>query len=165
MVLRFFIFVYDEIIFFFYRFVAVPLALGLLQIVRRVLPVKIQEMMIDRAMRNLQALPGSPLWIHASSGEIEYAKSVIRDLKIHFPQVPVLVTYFSPSAKRLIQNFPGIDLAMALPWDRAKDLEKFLDFYRPKACLFARTDVWPKLSNQLRLRKIPSLLFAATLAA
>lgn len=154
----------DLLVFALYRFLALPFVLVLLQVFKNLLPGKVQEMIADRSNLNLQALPARPIWIHASSGEVEYAKSVIRALKEEFPQVPVLVTYFSPSAKKLIQKFPGIDLSMALPWDRKQDLEKFLNFYNPRACLIARTDVWPQMARMLRARKIPSVLFAATFA-
>lgn len=155
----------DWMVFALYRFLGIPLAIGVLRALNGVLPRKLQEMLSDRAHQNLQALPARPLWIHAASGEVEYAKSVIRSLKESFPQIPVLVTYFSPSAKKLIQKFPGIDLAMALPWDRPRDLEKFLNFYNPRACLIARTDVWPEMARQTRKRRIPCVLFSATFAA
>lgn len=152
----------DWLVYLIYRFFALPLAVGILKIFSAFLPSKIQEMVADRSFKNLQLLPARPIWIHAASGEIEYAKSVIRTLKEEFPQVPILVTYFSPSAKKLIQKFPGIDLAMALPWDQVSELEKFLKFYQPRICLIARTDVWPELALQNKKRKIPTALFAAT---
>jgi 3-deoxy-D-manno-octulosonic-acid transferase len=155
----------DWLVFALYRFLALPAAVGILNLVRQWLPAKLQEMIQDRSFQNLQALPARPIWIHASSGEIEYAKSVIRALKETFPQTPVLVTFFSPSAKKLIQKFPGIDLAMALPWDRRQDLEKFLSFYKPRACLIARTDVWPEMAYQIQKHQIPSILFSATLSS
>jgi len=155
----------DWLIFLIYRYLALPVAVMLLKIFSGLLPEKLQEIVADRSFLNLQALPARPIWIHAASGEIEYAKSVIRSLKEEFPQIPILVTYFSPSAKKLIQNFPGIDLGMALPWDRPYDIEKFLNFYQPRACLIARTDVWPEMARTLKKRKIPTVLFAATLAS
>jgi 3-deoxy-D-manno-octulosonic-acid transferase len=154
----------DFLIFIFYRSIFLPLAVGILKAFSFAWPAKTREMIEDRAPRNFQALPSRPLWIHASSGEIEYAKSVVRAVKEQYPQIPILVTYFSPSAKRLIQKFPGIDLAMALPWDTKSEIDRFLDFYKPRACLIARTDVWPEMARQLRKRRIPSALFAATLA-
>lgn len=152
----------DLFIFFVYRYLGLPFALGVLKLFSDFFPAKIQEMISDRSAQNLQSLPARPIWIHAASGEIEYAKSVIRSLKEEFPQTPILVTYFSPSAKKLIQRFPGIDLGMALPWDQPSDLEKFLNFYQPRICLIARTDVWPEMAKALKKRKIPSALFAAT---
>ncbi len=154
----------DWLIFLFYRWLALPFAIGLLKLFSGLLPDKMREVISDRDYKNLQALPARPIWIHASSGEIEYAKSVIRILKNEFPQIPILVTYFSPSAKKLIQKFPGIDLAMALPWDLSVSVEKFLNFYKPRAFLVARTDVWPELARNLKKREIPSVLFAATLS-
>jgi len=147
-----------------YRFVFIPMAFVTLQILRPLLPIKIRTMIDDRRQKNFQHLQSRPFWIHASSGEIEYAKSVIRGLKEKFPQVPILVTYFSPSAKKLIQKFEGVDLALPLPWDTRAEVSRFLQFYRPRALLIARTDVWPEMAYQTRQQKIPSLLFAATLA-
>lgn len=154
----------DLAFFALYRFVFVPMAFFWLQILRPFLPVKIRTMIEDRRQKNFQHLPSRPFWIHASSGEIEYAKSVIRALKENFPQVPILVTYFSPSAKKLIHQFAGVDLALPLPWDTRSEVSRFLRFYRPRTLMIARTDVWPEMAYQARQQKIPSLLFAATLA-
>lgn len=151
-------------VFAIYRFLLIPIAFFLMQILKPILPSKIKTMIEDRKQKNLQHLIARPFWIHASSGEIEYAKSVIRGLKEHFPQVPIMVTYFSPSAKKLIQKFEGVDLALPLPWDTRFETAKFLRFYKPRALLIARTDVWPEMAYQTRQQKIPSLLFAATLA-
>lgn len=155
---------WDFLIFTLYRFLAMPLALIVLRLCSPWLPEKMKEMLIDREQLNLQALPARPIWIHASSGEIEYAKSVIREAKRLYPQVPILVTYFSPSAKKLIQKFSGIDLAMALPWDHRSKVKKFLDYYKPRAFLIARTDVWPEIASEAAVRGIPGLLFAATVS-
>jgi 3-deoxy-D-manno-octulosonic-acid transferase len=154
----------DLFCFAVYRFFLIPIAFAVLRIFRPFWPEKIRRMIEDRRQKNFQHLPSRPFWIHASSGEIEYAKSVIRALKEKYPQVPVLVTYFSPSAKKLIQKFEGVDLAMPLPWDTRAAVSKFLRFYQPRLLLVARTDVWPEMAYQARQRKIPSLLFAATLA-
>lgn len=154
----------DLFCFAVYRFVLIPIAFFLLQILRPVLPPKLRTMIEDRKQKNFQHLPSRPFWIHASSGEIEYAKSVIRGLKEKYPQVPILVTYFSPSAKKLIQKFEGIDLAMPSPWDTRREVARFLRFYKPQALLIARTDVWPEMAYQARQAKIPSLLFSATLS-
>ena len=156
------LYLFDAVVFFFYRFVGIPVALFFLYLFRNFLPAKIQEMINDRDNKNLQALSAKPIWIHAASGEIEYAKSLIRELKSQLPQVPILVTYFSPSAKKLLQKFPGIDLVRAMPWDNPRDVQKFLSFYQPRIALFARTDVWPEVAHEIKKRNIPSALFSAT---
>lgn len=147
-----------------YRGLLFPLAFVSLHLFFPVLPRKLRQMVQDRRETPWPSLVSAPVWIHAASGEIEYAKPVIRELKARYPELPVLVTYFSPSAKRLIQGFPGIDLALALPWDRPSEVRRFLDFYKPRAGLFARTDVWPGWATEAKARGIPLLLFASTLS-
>lgn len=150
-------------IFFLYR-VFFPIALFIFRALYFLWPQKIKELIQDRRYRNSWIpLSSRPILIHASSGEVEYAKAVFRELKKEYPQAPLLVTYFSPSAKKLIQHCPEIDLALPLPWDKKDEIEKFLLFYNPRLALFARTDVWPELAYQLRQKKVPCLLFSATL--
>jgi 3-deoxy-D-manno-octulosonic-acid transferase len=148
-----------------YRFLLFPVAFFVLHLGLPFWPQKIRVMIEERRGRKLPPLLSSPIWIHASSGEVEYAKPVIRELKTRYPELPILVTYFSPSAKKLMQNFSGVDLLLPLPWDRPREVAEFLNFYRPLAGLFARTDVWPTLATEAHRRKIPLLLFAATLSA
>lgn len=164
----------DFILFSIYRWLVIPLALRVLFIIHflyqlKIIPLKassniskLLQMIQDRESINMQTLPARPIWIHAASGEIEYAKSIIRLCKERFPQAPLLVTYFSPSAKKLIQKFPGVDLVIPLPWDHRQLVKKFLDFYHPRCLLIARTDVWPEVAWQCKQNKIPSLLFSAT---
>ncbi len=127
-------------------------------------PEKIRRMILERKEKNYPVLVAPPVWIHASSGEIEYAKPVIRQIKVLYPEIPILLTYSSPSAKRLIGKDLPIAAAMALPWDLSRPMKFFLDKYKPKCLLIARTDVWPEMIYQCSRAKIPSLLFSTTLA-
>lgn len=154
----------EFLLFALYRFFLLPLALVFLKLFKAFLGSKIKQSLNDRENKNFQSLASRPIWIHASSGEIEYAKSLIREIKNAYPQSLILVTYFSPSAKKILEKIKGIDLFMPIPWDHSREVKKFLDFYNPLVALFARTDVWPEYSFQLKQRQIPSCLFAATLA-
>lgn len=101
-----------------------------------------------------------PVWIHAASGEFEYAKPVIRELaKIGRP---VLVTYFSPTFAENVRKFPGVTAACPLPLDSRDELEKFLTYLNPSALLIARTDAWPNTVFATSERKLPCLLFSTT---
>ncbi len=127
-------------------------------------PEKIRRMILERKEKNFPVLVAPPVWIHASSGEIEYAKPVIRQIKLLYPEIPILLTYSSPSAKRLIGKDLPIAAALALPWDLPGPMTFFLAKYQPKCLLIARTDVWPEMIYQCYRAKIPSLLFSTTLA-
>jgi 3-deoxy-D-manno-octulosonic-acid transferase len=154
----------DSVMFFIYRFFLMPFLKLVLPLLKPFAPAKIKETLNDRENLVWQPLSSRPIWIHAASGEIEYALSVIRGFKEKYPQSCILVTFFSPSAKSWANRLEGVDLFIPIPFDHRGDVSKFLDFYKPLVALFARTDVWPEVSYQLKKRKIPSLLFAATFA-
>lgn len=103
----------------------------------------------------------NPIWIHASSGEFEYAKPVITAIKQRYPDVPILVTYFSPTYARNIENFKGVDMSTPLPMDLPGPITQFINTYQPRALLFARTDLWPELLYQCTRKKIPAYVFSA----
>lgn len=168
-------FFFDYLFFTIYRWVFLPFALLILKSIDLLLPSsgnlamrswkKMHEMLLERKVPVYMNLSSQPILIHAASGEIEYAKPVIRAIKQRYPQATIMVTYFSPSAKKLFKDIEGVDLFIPLPWDHRRYVQSFLNFYRPKMILYARTDVWPEFSYQARQRKIPQLLFASTFAA
>lgn len=103
-----------------------------------------------------------PIWIHASSGEFEYAKPVIRELRERYPNLPIVVTYFSPTFAMGVENFPGVDFALPLPLDLPGPCSAFLKKVNPRALLIARTDFWPEMLTQTRNRGIPIHVFSYT---
>ena len=108
-------------------------------------------------------LPGRPIWIHASSGEIEYAKSLIRELQKKQPHIPLLVTHTSLSSEKVVEKL-GVSVWGVSPLDTPQDVKSFLAKWKPRACLIARTDLWPQTLLELSLAKIPCYLFSATFA-
>lgn len=104
--------------------------------------------------------PGSVL-IHASSGEFEYAKPLVRALKAHGHRVTI--SYFSPTYVKNIAATPEVDAFGPCPWESPREIKRFLDQVQPLAYLVARTDVWPGIVDECRRRNIPTALFSATL--
>lgn len=163
----------DTLVYYLYKYLIVPLAYLLLQVLRPFVSGKLKEMIEDKnhgfckihSAKSAETLAQeSPLWIHSASGEIEYARPVIREFKKAHPDIPVLVTFSSPSAKAILRNLSDVDAWAALPWDFEKSLNKFISNWNPRVLLFSRTDVWPVLAETARQRKIPSILFSATFA-
>jgi 3-deoxy-D-manno-octulosonic-acid transferase len=156
--------------FFVYRFFVWPLLKSAFSLLALFVPkiargLELRESVDGRAPW-IKSLPPAPptIWFHCASGEFEYAKPVITLLKKRQPAVNVVVTFFSPTYSDTIRKFSGVDWVVPLPWDTARNLNEFLDSYRPLALLVARTDVWPAMAQQARLRGMKSALFSATLS-
>ena len=114
----------------------------------------------EDTLRSLNNFPGA-YWIHCASGEFEYAKPIVRELKKQGQTV--VVSYFSPTYAAAIQRAPEVDFSFPIPWDRVEHWEKILLMFRPKALLMARTDVWLNLLRTCRNHRIPRILFASPL--
>lgn len=163
----------SSLTFLIYRYLLAPYAYVVLQAIRPVVRGKLREMIEDKnqgfcKIQERTSQEGialaKPFWIHAASGEIEYARPVIRELKRLHPEVPILVTYSSPSAKKILSSIHEIDAWTALPWDLEWQIQAFIQKWNPRALLFARTDVWPVLAVVAHRNNIPSSLFSATFA-
>jgi len=101
-----------------------------------------------------------PIWFHCASGEFEYAKPVIRQLKAENPNCKILVTYFSPSVESSLKNNQDVDFFCPTPWDTLRSWQEFLDYHQPQALLIARTDLWPMMLFAAKKARVPSLLFS-----
>lgn len=162
----------NALMFFIYRFFVVPVAWTVFQIGayfgdekwQSLRDAKNSQVFSTKGMTLTEVALRRPFWIHAASGEIEYARPVIRKLKMAYPKIPILVTYGSPSAVNSIAKMPEVDAWGAVPWEFRTFVRKFLNRFQPRAVFFARTDVWPVLINEVQMRNIPSLLFSATFA-
>ncbi|MBY0451889.1 MAG: hypothetical protein K2P92_02560, partial [Bdellovibrionaceae bacterium] len=93
-----------------------------------------------------------PVWFHASSGEIEYCKSVIRLLKQQNPETSIVVTYSSASAEKLFHNIGSdVDQFIPLCWDTPTATRQLIQQLNPRALIFSRTDFWPELIRQAEM--------------
>lgn len=152
-----------------YEFILFPLLLGLLRVaasrnqkIRE--GFRLRRPIDGRAPWALGHGGSRPIWFHCASGEFEYVKPVITEIKRRDPKQTILVTYFSPSARTAIRTFPGVDLHSPAPWDRASSINELIDHHQPCALLVARTDTWPIMLAETHHHGIPSLLFSATFA-
>lgn len=94
-------------------------------------------------------------WFHAASGEIEYCKPVIRLLKANNPEAQIVVTYSSPSAEKLFHNIkPLVDAFIPLCWDSPHQIAALIEQLNPRTLIFSRTDLWPELIYQAKLKNI-----------
>lgn len=146
-----------------YRILIAPLGVLLALTLGALFIPKVREgLKLRRIKRDWPVFSEPPVWIHASSGEFEYAKPFITELKARRPTTPVVVTYFTPSFAAAIARFPGVDFSLPLPFDLPGPTRAFLLRLKPQAGFIARTDLWPELLHQANAIGIPMVLFSVT---
>ncbi|MBW4052784.1 MAG: 3-deoxy-D-manno-octulosonic acid transferase [Proteobacteria bacterium] len=111
-------------------------------------------------------LARSPIWVHAVSvGEVQAAAALILALRNHYPEIPVLVTTFTPTgAARARALFRGAAEVRFLPFDLPGSVRRFLDRARPRLAVIIETELWPNLYRQCRRRRIPLVIASARLS-
>jgi 3-deoxy-D-manno-octulosonic-acid transferase len=110
-----------------------------------------------------EVAPGAPiLWFHVSSlGEFEQARPVIENVKIHFPEYKILLTFFSPSGYELQKGYPLVDYVYYLPLDTPKNAVQFLNLVKPEKVFFVKYEFWFNYLTELKRQQIPTYIFSA----
>ena len=109
--------------------------------------------------------PGRCVWIHSASlGEFEQGKAIIASLRRSYPELTIVVTFFSPSGYENSRRYPLADLVTYIPFDTKAAASRFLDILKPDLAIFVRYDVWPNHLWELGKRGIPTLLVNATMS-
>jgi 3-deoxy-D-manno-octulosonic-acid transferase len=111
-------------------------------------------------------LASAPIWVHAVSvGEVQAAAALVLALREHYPQIPVLVTTFTPTgAARARSLFRGAAEVRFLPFDLPGSVRRFLERTHPQLAVIIETELWPNLYRQCRLRRVPLIIASARLS-
>lgn len=117
---------------------------------------------LERAMSRLQG--HKRVWVHSSSlGEFEQAKPIIAALRKRYPDLDIIVSFFSPSGYDNSRTYKLASLITYIPFDTPRNARRFLDLVRPDVAVMVRYDLWPNHVWELKRRNIPALLANATL--
>jgi 3-deoxy-D-manno-octulosonic-acid transferase len=111
-------------------------------------------------------LVSAPIWVHAVSvGEVQAAAALVLALRDRYPQIPVLVTTFTPTgAARARTLFRGTAEVRFLPFDLPGSVRRFLERAHPRLAVIIETELWPNLYRQCRLRRVPLVIASARLS-
>lgn len=103
-----------------------------------------------------------PIWFHAASlGEFEQGRPMIERLRREHPERKIVLSFFSPSGYEVRKNYDKVDAVVYLPFDKKKDVNKFLDALNPAVAIFIKYEIWPNYLEALSQRNIPTYLISA----
>jgi 3-deoxy-D-manno-octulosonic-acid transferase len=156
--------------FLFYNIIVVPvlwLGFHLAALVKRKVRrgLRGRKGLFDNLQEKVKSLSGSSrVWFHSSSlGEFEQAKPIIGALRRRFPDLNIIVSFFSPSGYEHSKNYRLANLITYLPFDSRWNARRFVELIKPTAAVFVRYDVWPNHLWELHRRGIPSFIANATM--
>ncbi len=124
--------------------------------------VKGQNEVWDEVNRLAPTIQKPILWMHcASYGEFEQALPIIENLKSTYPQYQIWLTFFSPSGYEHRKKDAAVDFITYLPFDSAKNANRFLNLVQPKLIVFIKYEFWYFYLQQAKQQKIPTILVSA----
>ena len=96
------------------------------------------------------------IWFHAASlGEFEQGRPIIEKIRAKYPDYKILLTFFSPSGYEVRKNYRGADVVCYLPFDKPRNVKKFLDISNPVMAFFIKYEFWKNYLDELNKRRIP----------
>lgn len=102
------------------------------------------------------------LWMHcASVGEFEQGRPVLEAIKQQRPELPVLLTFFSPSGHEVHKDHPLATHVEYLPADTVANASRLLSLVRPSAAIFVKYEFWYHHLQALHASAVPTFLISA----
>jgi 3-deoxy-D-manno-octulosonic-acid transferase len=99
------------------------------------------------------------VWMHcASLGEFEQGRPVLEAIRKDYPQVKIVLTFFSPSGYEVMKNYNGADYIFYLPIDSAANAGKMIDTIAPDLILWVKYEFWYYYLTAFKKRNIPVLM-------
>ena len=97
------------------------------------------------------------IWFHAASlGEFEQGRPLIEKIRVEHPSYKIILTFFSPSGYEVRKNYKGADIICYLPFDKPRNVSKFLDLVNPCMAFFIKYEFWKNFLDELHKRRIPT---------
>ncbi|MBK1441239.1 3-deoxy-D-manno-octulosonic acid transferase [Parapedobacter sp. ISTM3] len=101
------------------------------------------------------------VWFHfASLGEFEQGRPVLEAIKIHWPDKPVVVTFYSPSGYEIRKDTPLAANVFYLPEDTPRNAAAFIRLINPEIAIFTKYEYWHFYFRTLAANKVPLFLIS-----
>ena len=102
------------------------------------------------------------LWFHcASLGEYEQGLPVFKELRRHYKNHKIVLSFFSPSGYEIRKKTPIADVVVYLPIDTKLNAQKFINVIRPDLTVFVKYDIWPNFLSELKNKGLRAILISA----
>jgi 3-deoxy-D-manno-octulosonic-acid transferase len=102
------------------------------------------------------------IWFHAASlGEFEQGRPIMEEIKRQHPHYKILLTFFSPSGYEVRKDYPLADIVCYMPFDKRRNVKKFLKLVQPKKVVFIKYEFWYNFVNKLHKQGIPVYMVSA----
>jgi len=102
------------------------------------------------------------IWFHfASLGEFEQGRPVLEAIRSHHPDIPIVITFYSPSGYEIRKNTPLADHIYYLPEDTPANAKAFIRLINPLLAIFTKYEYWPFYFRALAAQRIPLYLISA----
>ncbi len=120
-----------------------------------------REDLWERLSSKRDALRGC-LWMHcASVGEFEQGRPVLEAIKAQRPDLPVLLTFFSPSGYEARKDYALATHVDYLPADSASNAQRLVELVAPRAAIFVKYEFWYHHLHALKAKGVPTFLVSA----
>lgn len=124
--------------------------------------IKGRKHLLSKMREDLAGDARTKIWMHcASLGEFEQGRPVLEQIKKHFPDYAIMLTFFSPSGYEVRKNYEGADYVYYLPVDGPANAAAFLNIVRPSYCIFVKYELWYFYLSAIAKRHIPAILISA----
>jgi 3-deoxy-D-manno-octulosonic-acid transferase len=102
------------------------------------------------------------IWVHcASLGEFEQARPIIESLKKEYPQVPLILSFFSPSGYEIRKEYGYADQVIYLPMDGKRNAARLIQKINPMLVVWVKYEYWYHYLKTLHQKQIPTLLVSS----
>lgn len=101
-------------------------------------------------------------WIHcASLGEFEQGRPLIEKIRMNYPQMPILLSFFSASGYEIMKHYDRVDAVIYLPSDLPSNNKKLIQLIDPSMIIFVKYEFWWNLLDTLTRKGIKIFLVSA----
>lgn len=103
-----------------------------------------------------------PCWIHcASLGEFEQGRPLIEKMKMNYPKMPIILSFFSASGYEIMKHYDRVDAVIYLPSDLPSNNKKLIQLIDPSMVIFVKYEFWWNLLGALTRKDIKIFLVSA----